>query len=169
MEQQRELVKTVRAPDGWDDIYIDANKSFGVGGWLSGVTMQRGEPILEQDGHTLLVRQGETSFELRQRVIYLKMSRMTLAQEETGVEIPAVEVLVVHGFKGNRAGYTWFREGEERTVLDPGPEPVREFVVDWFDRARRNKIVRRRITRQVEIEQAELLDPSEVVALMTGD
>jgi hypothetical protein len=155
MEQQGELVKTVRAPDGWswDDIYIDANKSFGVGGWLSGVTMQRGEPILEQDGHTLLVRQGETSFEPRQRVIYLKLSRMTLAHEETGEEIPSVEVLVVHGFKGARAGYTSFREGVEQLVLDPGPEPVREYVVDWFDRSRRNKIVKRKITRQLEADQ----------------
>jgi hypothetical protein len=153
--EQGKLVKTVRAPDGWswDDIYIDANKSFGVGGWLSGVTMQRGEPILEQDGHTLLVRQAETSFTDRQRTIYRKLSSMTLAHEETGEEIPAVEVLVVFGFRGFRSGYVSFRNGVERTVLEPGPEPVREYVVDWFDRSRRNKIIRRKIRRQLEPDQ----------------
>src|SRR6185369_15611041 len=117
-----QLVKMAPAvPDGWswDDIYVDAIKSFGVGGWLSGVTMQKGEPILEQDGHVLLVRQLETSLTERQVTIYQKMSRMLLERPADGEFVPAVTVLVVHGFKGARQGYTAFEDGQQRpSVLE---------------------------------------------------
>jgi hypothetical protein len=160
MGEQKRLVGGTTAPDGWswDDVYVDRVKTYGVGGDVSGATMQRGEPILEQNGHTLLVRQGETSFEPRQRTIYEKLSRMTLAHEETGEDIPAIEVLVVHGFKGQRFGYTAFRDGVEHTVLEGGPEPIREYVLDWFDRSRKNKITRRVKSHELreQVEQVEL-------------
>ena len=155
-----QLMKMAPAvPDGWswDDIYLDAIKSFGVGGWLSGVTMQKGEPILEQDGHVLLVRQLETSLTDRQVTIYEKMSRMTLRRPVDGELVPAITVLVVHGFKGMRQGYTAFVDGEQRaSVLEGGPEPIREFIVDWFDRSRKNKIVPRVIHHEPKPDQIGL-------------
>lgn len=149
--EQGTLMRSMRVPDGWswDDI-----PQF-TGNWW-GIRLQRGEPIVEQDGHTLLIRQGETSFEQRQQDIYAKLSNGYLA-DANGVFHNASTVMVVHGFQGARQGYTMFVKGEQHpTVWLPGPQVLHDVIVGWLEEAHKHPIIPRKITRKKKSDQQEL-------------
>lgn len=149
--EQGTLVRSIRVPDGWswDDLGPFT-------GYWSGIRLQRGEPIVEQDGHTLLIRQAETSFEERQRDIYSKLSNSYLA-DANGVFHNATSVMVVHGFQGARQGYTWFEKGEQRpTVWLPGPQVLHDVIVGWLERSHKNPIIPRKVVRKRPPEKLPL-------------
>lgn len=137
--------KSPAAPDGWswDDIGPFT-------GYWSGIRLQRGEPILEQDGHVLLLRQGETSFSPRQVPIYEGASAALRRGEDGEIHDEAVTVLVVHGYKGDRRGYTVFAGGRQLpTVVASGSEAILGFVLGWLKRSHENPIMARKLPERL--------------------
>ncbi len=117
--------KAATIPDGW--AWDDVNDSGLFVGDLWGVRLRRGEPILLQRGHVLLVRQGDL-FDERDRGYYRRISR---AAGQT--------VLVVFGARGKREGYIIFDGGREQPlVVVDSPGEIAEWVVGWIRRAQKN-------------------------------
>lgn len=192
VEQGTLMRKGPGAPDGWswDDIGPFT-------GYYSGVRLQKGEPVVEQDGHLLFVRQGEVSFAERQIDIYTKLSQVylplaappaTKPGHDADVQVVlhavshyldvssdspteqqwgelrtlralrrleqraedldslrmAATVLVVHGFKGNRTGYTLFVDGEQRPTRMGGAALITEYVAGWLEWSHANPIIPRK-------------------------
>lgn len=186
VEQGTLMRKGPGAPDGWswDDIGPFT-------GYYSGVRLQKGEPVVEQDGHLLFVRQGEVSFAERQIDIYGKTAMVLLPLAEPPATEPghdadvkmvleklmtreptanewenvvflralrrleqraedldslrmAATVLVVHGFKGNRTGYTLFVDGEQRPTRMGDAALITEYVAGWLEWSHANPIIPRK-------------------------
>lgn len=139
--EQRTAMKTAgAAPDGWS--WTDLHNFHG---YYSGVRAQRGEPILEQDGNNLLLRQGEVSFEPRQVPIYERLSLLE-----------GVSVIVVFGFLGARKSFVTFYEGKQ-SALRPADE-LEGAVLKWLQRAHAHPIEgwERKVARQPRSAQMEL-------------
>jgi uncharacterized protein YfiM (DUF2279 family) len=123
--EQATAMKTMgAAPDGWS--WDDLNHIFT--GYYGGIKLQRGEPMLEQDGHILMFRQGEVSFTPRQIPIYTRLSMLEGAS-----------VLVVNGFKGERQWWTSFEGGKSGPMLRP-IDTLGQFVKRWLKEAHANPI-----------------------------
>lgn len=122
VEQLGMVAKSPAIPDGWswDDI-----GGFGkFTGNFSGIALQKGEPILEQEGHRLFVRLGEFYTE-RQVPIFRDTSM-----------VPGQTVLVVMGLKGKREGYVVFENGEQQgPVFVDSPKEITAWIIDWLKRA----------------------------------
>lgn len=154
VEQQSFVKKSPTAPDGWS--WQDIGPFTG---YYSGIRLQKGEPVVEQDGHHLFIRQGEVSFSQRQQPIYSQMSQLMLPVSslapddfENGAEgkpptnfFAAVDVLVVHGFQGAREAMTWFRYGKQLpTRVVGGAEEITASILDWLKWAHAHPIIPRK-------------------------
>lgn len=160
VEQQTLVRKSPTAPDGWS--WQDIGPFTG---YYSGIRLQKGEPIIEQDGHHLQIRQAEVSFSQRQQPIYEQLSSLMLPVSSieasdfpTNGELPsaatgkppynffpALDVLVVHGFQGDRQAMTWFRYGKQRpTRVIQGPEEITAAILDWLKWAHAHPLIPRK-------------------------
>lgn len=136
--EQQSMTATSRVPDGWS--WTDIGPFTG---YYSGIRLQKGEPFVEQDGHLLFIRQGETSFTERQRDIYEKSSRLFLKGDDDLFH-SAATVLVIHGFQGDRSAFTVFRDGEQRrTEFVEDVRQITDWVANWLKEAHEHPIVRR--------------------------
>lgn len=152
VEQQSFVRKSPTAPDGWS--WSDIGPFTG---YYSGIRLQKGEPWIEQDGHTLFIRQAEVSFSQRQQPIYAQASRLCLpyltmavddgpggAQKAETTFRNAASVLVVHGFQGAREAMTWFREGRQLpTRVIGGAEEITASITKWLQESHAHPIVPR--------------------------
>lgn len=125
VEQMSAMKTAGAAPDGWS--WTDLNDSKAFTGYYSGIKAQRGEPIIEQDGHCLLLRQGEVSYSDRQIPIYERLS-----------SLEGLDVIVVNGFLGARRNIIPFIGGEMLGVRDPGE--LSATVRSWLEQAHANPI-----------------------------
>lgn len=138
--EQGSLVRTgptIRSGWSWSD-------AGPFRGYYDGIRLQMGEPFVEQGGHMLFLRQGETSLTDRQRSIYERCSTLALpitdALGETAWH-PCVSVLVVFGFQGKREGLLWFRRGKEEPIeMIDGPEAMTDSITAWLKWAVANRI-----------------------------
>lgn len=136
--EQRTFGKVAGAPDGWS--WQDIGPFHG---YFSGIRLQRGEPVVEQDGHLLYIRQGEVSFQERQRPIYELQSRCGI-QDERGMFRPNSTVFVVHGFLGDRTGLTRFWRGKMLATEFTDAEGITAAVYAWLRDSHKEPIVRRK-------------------------
>lgn len=102
VEQGILFPKSPTIPDGasWSDIGE-------FKGYFSGIRPTKGEPIIEQRGHLIMMRQAELSFTPRHGPIY------ELASSARTPDGGTVAVAVVFGFRGERSGIVWFRNGDQ--------------------------------------------------------
>lgn len=116
--------KSPAIPDGWS--WTDIGPFTGK---FSGIRLQKGEPVVEQKGHLLLIRLGDNLTQ-RQLPIYERASALL-----------GVTVLVVYGGHGARRGLLPFVDGKQmglRTV--EGPEEVTGWIVRWLETAWSNPL-----------------------------
>lgn len=142
VEQTTAMKTTGAAPDGWS--WDDLNRIFT--GYYGGIRLQRGEPMLEQDGHVLMFRQGEVSFTDRQVSIYCRVS-----------SLEGVTVVVVNGFKGDRQWWTSFNNGKQDAPLRE-MDTLKPYIVAWLKNAHAHPIEgwARKITREAQMPKLPL-------------
>jgi hypothetical protein len=149
-----------RAPDGWSWTDIGEMKNGGFTGFFTGVRLTKGEPIPEQAGHYLVLRQGETALSPIHERHYRLLSLAAIPGDDGklhGPEDEAVSVMVVHGFQGARVGYTLFRAGEiEKTIWTGGSAGITSAIRGWLERSHANPIVKRPVHREKKPDQGTL-------------
>lgn len=149
--EQRTALKTGGAPDGWS--WSDVKLT----GYYSGIRLQRGEPIIEQDGHLLILRQGEVSFSERQVPIYKLLSGCMYQQDGTGPLRHNVTVFVVQGFQGERTAIHPFRMGEQLpSIWLTGENALTEAILAWLKEAHDSPVIRREVKRTPPMERLPL-------------
>lgn len=123
VEQGVLMPKAPSIPDGWS--WDDIGPFTGA---LSGIRLQKGEPIVEQRGHRLYVRLGEF-YSDRQVPIYRDTSL-----------VPGQAVLVVLGLKGVREGFIPFVDGEQLGPFFGDAKDITAWITDWLYQAIRNPL-----------------------------
>lgn len=151
--------KSPGAPDGWSWSDIPTKPWTGK---FSGIRLTKGEPFIEQQGHTLLVRQGETSLPPRYVGIYEQITRAGVVKDS--IFIPTVHVLVVFGFQGARRGFVTFSDGKQGPWREGDAQAITDYITSWLHWTWENIVVPREQPKRGPRQPRLTDDPGEKAA-----